>query len=104
MSAAPYSIVLYGHGPAWIEGRPTREQPLWDDHAAFIDQVQADDQIVLAGPFADWSGALQVMRGDPDSVRALCANDPWVVAGVFSEPDVRPFLIWVNEPAAPGAS
>ena len=32
-------LVFRGPGPAWVAGTPTREQPLWDEHAAFMDRL-----------------------------------------------------------------
>ena len=32
-------LVFRGPGPSWVPGRPTREQPLWDEHAAFMDRL-----------------------------------------------------------------
>jgi uncharacterized protein YciI len=51
---------------------------------------------MLAGPFTDWTGALQILRGDAVTVQALLATDPWVVRGVFTAPRVRPWAIWVD--------
>jgi len=59
----PFCVALFDRGPAWVDGRTSREQPYWDEHAAFVDGL-ADGRIVLAGPFADWTGALLIVRGD----------------------------------------
>jgi hypothetical protein len=31
--------VFRSPGPAWVAGTPTREQPLWNEHAMFIDNL-----------------------------------------------------------------
>jgi hypothetical protein len=36
----------------------TREQPLWDEHAAFIDQLVDDGFILMGGPLVDEGGSL----------------------------------------------
>jgi uncharacterized protein YciI len=95
--APPLCVALFDRGPAWVAGRPTREQPYWDEHAAFIDGLTAEDRIMLAGPFADWTGALQILRGEVSTVEQFLAADPWIVKGVFAPPRVRPWLIWVDE-------
>lgn len=52
--------------------------------------------LLLAGPFADWTGALLVLEGDPEPIERRLAGDPFVMHGVFSPPVVRPWLIWVD--------
>ncbi len=103
MSETPqHCVVISGRGPAWVEGRSTREQPWWDEHAVFIDGLAAEGRIVLAGPFADWTGALSILRGGREAVEHLLAKDPFVVHGVFAAPVVRPWLIWVDGQASAG--
>ncbi len=48
-------LVFRNPGPAWLPGLPTRQQPLWDEHAVFIDRLFDRGRIVLAGPYADCS-------------------------------------------------
>jgi uncharacterized protein YciI len=92
-----HTVVHLRPGPAWVPGRQTREQPLWDEHAAFIDGLHDRGLLLVAGPYADGNGALQIFAaGDTEAVRDVVAQDPWVVNGVFAEPDVRPWLIWVG--------
>jgi uncharacterized protein YciI len=95
-NASPLCVAIMEPGPAWVGGRATREQPFWDEHAAFIDGLAAEGRVMLAGPFTDWTGALQILRGDAVTMQALLATDPWVVRGVFSTPRVRPWAIWVD--------
>ena len=92
----PLSIAIFERGPAWIDGRTSREQPWWDEHAVFIDALSGDGRLVLAGPFRDWSGAVVVVRGDVGDAERLFADDPFVVHGVFGAPTVRPWMIWVD--------
>src|SRR6478752_6490198 len=101
MAAAPeHCVVVHARGPRFVDGRTNREQPGWDAHAAFIDALTEEGRVVLAGPFADWSGALLVVRGTPEEVRDLFADDPFVRGGIFTPPDVRPWLIWVDQRSA----
>src|SRR5436309_4940594 len=92
----PLCVAIFGRGPSWVDGRTTREQPWWDEHAAFVDALSADGRIVLAGPFADWSGALLILRADAATAERLFADDPFVVHGVFGPVRVRPWLVWVD--------
>src|SRR5262245_24626727 len=71
-------------GPSWVPDVPTRQQPLWDEHAAFMDDLFARGHVVLAGPYADFSGALVILAAD-DAVHAaaLLRGDPWETAGIL---------------------
>ena len=102
MDAGPFSIVQFDPGPRYEQGRSPREQPFWDEHAAFIDDLAARGRIVLAGPFADWTGAMLIVRGDVPEVTATFVTDPFVMEGVFALPRVRPWLLWVDERVASG--
>ena len=66
-------------GAEWEQGADTREQPLWDEHAAFMDGLFERGLIRLAGPILDGKGeALTVMEGDSEAgLRELLATDPW---------------------------
>jgi hypothetical protein len=55
-------LVFRNPGPSWVPGRGTREQPLWDEHAVFIDRLFEEGRILLAGPYADSSRALLVVQ------------------------------------------
>jgi uncharacterized protein YciI len=67
-------------GERWIRGRGPREQPLWDEHAEFMDALFDAGAIVLAGPLVDGSGAVIVMdASDEEEARRLLAGDPWIV-------------------------
>jgi len=32
-------LTYFSPGPAWREGKTSREQPYWTEHAAFMDQI-----------------------------------------------------------------
>ena len=66
-------------GDEWERGVDTREQPLWDEHAAFMDDLFERGLVRLAGPIVDAGGeALSVMEGESEAaLRELLAADPW---------------------------
>jgi hypothetical protein len=51
-------------GPWWDPAKPVREQAYWDEHARFVDAMFDAGDVVLAGPFADGSGALVILRAE----------------------------------------
>jgi hypothetical protein len=80
LTVARTFIVERPAGSAWVSGRDAREQPLWDEHAAFMDALFEEGAVVLGGPLSDGSGAVLVMEaGDEEEVRRLLADDPWIV-------------------------
>src|SRR5262245_20320901 len=101
-------------GPSWVPGVPTRQQPLWEAHAAFMDDLFARGLVVLAGPYADASRALVIMVAeDAAQVSALFRGDPWEEAGILVPDQVIEWVIYLDsrkpadtgpEPAGLGAA
>jgi uncharacterized protein YciI len=94
--AGSWTVVHNRPGPRWVAGKGPREQPLWDEHAAFIDALAERGHLALGGPYEDWSGSLLVFTLPVSETRATMQNDPWVVEGVLAEPEARPWLVWVD--------
>ena len=84
-------------GPAWVKGIPTREQPLWDEHAAFMDRLFEEGRIVLAGPYGDEGRALVVMNlRNAAEADDLFREDPWVKAGILVSEDIVRWTIFLD--------
>src|SRR5258708_3051810 len=92
------TLVLFGAGPAWVKGRGSRQQLYWDEHAAFIDGLTERGLLVAGGPFADESGALNILAGRPDElgVATLYAADPFIVHGIFVLERVVEWVVFVD--------
>src|SRR5262249_10129128 len=89
-------------GPSWVPGVPTRQQPLWDEHAAFMDDLFARGHVVLAGPYADWSRALVILdAGDAAEAVALLRGDPWAKAGIRVAGEIIGGVVFLD-PRKPG--
>ena len=96
-------LVRFRAGPTWTSG-PPEEQPGWDEHAAFVDELIARGTFVMGGPFADNSGSVNVLENIGEgAARELLASDPFVVNGVFELEDVRSWNVYVDE-LTPGTS
>jgi uncharacterized protein YciI len=91
-------MVRWRAGPKWTSGTP-QDQPGWEEHAEFIDELIADGTFVMGGPFADNSGSLTLLENvDVEQARALMLRDPsFVENGVFELQDVRAWNIFVDE-------
>lgn len=87
-------------GASWDHARGIREQPHWDEHAAFMDGLVEQGVVILGGPVgSDDPGDVALMAveaGDEDAVRAAFARDPWMVHGIFRLSDVRRWTIWLD--------
>ncbi len=90
-------LVRFRAGPTWSSGRP-EDQPGWDEHAAFVDELVARGMMVMGGPFADSSGSLIVLENVGErEARDLVARDPFLANGVFELEEVRAWNVYVDE-------
>ncbi len=80
-----------------VLGKPSQEQPLWNEHAAFMNNLDDQGYVYLAGPFADGSGALLILNiEDEASALALMQNDPWALNDIQSPESVKEWLILMD--------
>jgi uncharacterized protein YciI len=90
-------LVFRNPGPSWVPGRTTREQPLWDEHAEFIDRLFEQGRILLAGPYADCSRALLVVRArDAQEAGDLFRDDPWAGSGILVPSEVIELTVFLD--------
>ena len=90
-------LVFRGPGPAWVPGTPTREQPLWDEHAVFMDRMFDEGRVVLGGPYADYSRNLVILKGrDVGEISDLFLRDPWTKAGILGKAEVIEWTIFLD--------
>ena len=89
-------VVRFAAGPAWKSGAP-EEQPGWDDHARFVDELVERGTMVMGGPFADHSGSLIVLENIGEAeAEGLVAEDPFVLNGVFVLEEARAWNVYVD--------
>jgi uncharacterized protein YciI len=100
MGRAPRTVrvlVRWKAGPTWTSGA-VDEQPGWDEHAAYIDDLIERGIFVMGGPLADQSGSLSVLENVTEQeALGLIAEDPFVANGVFELEEVRAWNIFVDE-------
>jgi uncharacterized protein YciI len=103
---AGYFLVDRAKGPAWDHSRPRREQPGWDEHAAFMDALAEEGFVVLGGPVGEGDGdnALLVVHAENEAeVRARLADDPWSEEVLRTE-SIRPWAVLLrSSDGLPGA-
>ena len=91
-------LAISSAGPNRDSSKDTREQPFWDDHAKFIDQLVDDGLILMGGPLVDGGGALLVFNAeDENEVREKLKDDPWTTHGVLKLESVKRWEIFVDQ-------
>ena len=76
--------VLRQRGAGWDGSRSLEEQPEWREHAAFMDGLEAEGIVLLAGPLQDTGDALLIVRArDEQELHARLAEDPWTRSGLL---------------------
>jgi uncharacterized protein YciI len=79
----------------------TREQPVWDEHAAFIDQLVEEDFIFMGGPLVDEAdmpeGALLIVNAaNENEVREKLKGDPWFTHGILKLESIKRWQIFID--------
>ena len=96
-------IVTSTAGSNRDRSKGTREQPYWDEHAAFVDHLVEDGFVVLGGPLPDEGGAVLVVRADSEAeVRHRLGRDPWYLHGILVPQSVRRWDIFIDRWVATG--
>ena len=93
-----YFLVRLVNGPGFDPSRARREQELWDEHAAFMDELLDEGVVVLGGPIGDVDTEdvlLVVNVADEAEIRARLAPDPWA-NGILQIESVRPWTVWLR--------
>ncbi len=93
-------LILSTAGPNRDLTRGTREQSLWDEHAAFIDGLVETGFIMMGGPLEDEGGAVLVVRADDENdVRETMKHDPWYTGGILKLTSIKRWTIFIDERA-----
>ena len=98
--ATVYFAVTRERGPAWDAGRPMRDQPGWDEHAAFMDALAEEGFVVLGGPLGDGEREfLHIVAAESEeAIRARLAADPWTGTDQLRTARIAPWEILLGEP------
>ena len=91
-------VAISSAGPNRDPTRGTREQPFWDEHANFIDQLVEEGFILMGGPLVDEGGALLILNAeDENEVREKLKNDPWFKQGILKLESLKRWQIFIDE-------
>lgn len=94
-------VVVSSVGPNRDRSKGVREQPFWDEHAAFIDRLVDDGFILMGGPLLCRDGLPQgalliVNAQDEDEVTGKLKDDPWFERGILKLESVRQWDIFID--------
>jgi uncharacterized protein YciI len=94
-------VVISSAGPNRDVSKGTREQPFWDEHAAFIDRLVDEGFILMGGPLVNEAGmphgALLIVKAEDESdVREKLKNDPWFMRGILKLESVKRWEIFID--------
>lgn len=68
-------------------------------HRAYLSKLIESNQLVVAGPFLDDSGALIVYEAEsPEAAESLIKADPFFAAGVFQTWELKPWKTVFGNP------
>jgi uncharacterized protein len=91
-------IAISSAGPNRDPSKGTREQPFWDEHAAFIDELVEKGFISMGGPLVDEGGSLLIINAkDENEVREKLRNDPWAEHGILKLESVKRWQIFIDK-------
>jgi PhnB protein len=90
-------LVFRNPGPSWVKNLPSRQQPLWDEHAVFMDRLFEEGRIVLGGPYADSRRVLLVVEArNADEASELFRDDPWARSDILVHSEVIEWTLFLD--------
>jgi uncharacterized protein YciI len=91
-------LAISSAGPNRDFSKGTREQPLWDEHATFIDHLVKNGFILMGGPLVDEGGSLLILNAkDESEVRKKLKDDPWGKHGILKLESVKRWEIFIDQ-------
>ena len=80
-------------GAGFIDSITTEEAETMEHHFAYLQGLQAENRLILAGPCLDGAFGVVILRApSEEGARVLMANDPAVRAGIM-QPELHRFRI-----------
>lgn len=78
-------MVLRRYGPPYRAGKPLEEQPEWQPHRVFMNDLEARGFVRLAGPLGGGNDVLLVFRANnAEEIDKILIGDPWTSSGVLT--------------------
>jgi len=95
-----YVVVINEAGPAWDDKHSMREQKGWNEHAVFMDALEAEGVVILGGPLKNYSkhrALLVVSASNEQVLKHRLAEDPWMRTGILRTIEFYPWEILLGK-------
>ena len=97
MPRAELFVVRLERGGPWDWSKDMREQVGWDEHARFMDELEASGFIVLGGPLENGRETLHIVSApSEDVVRERFAEDPWAPSGMLRPKSIERWTVLLD--------
>lgn len=78
-------LISLAKGPNWRKDAAFHNQPFMPEHAVYVQQAFDQGDVIMAGPFMDFSGGAIVLdAATKEEAIAFAENDPTVKNGMFT--------------------
>ena len=68
-----------------------------DDHVAYLKELENTGKLVVAGPFADRTAGIIVLRAEDEAAaQALVDGDPYTQLGVTKNRELREWIVAIG--------
>ncbi|SRR5579864_1672048 len=85
----------------WERTRPMEEQPDWDEHAAFMHELNDEGFLALVGPLDSGPKVLLIVSAnDEQEINARLDEDPWTRTGLLVTDSIVRWDVRIGDPAA----
>ena len=93
----PLFAVIRRRGAGWKATLSLEGQDDWEGHASFMDALEAEGFVVLAGPLESTSEALIVVRAESvQEVETRLTADPWTKTGMLETTKIAEWTIRIG--------
>jgi uncharacterized protein YciI len=97
MQAKNIFVMVSSAGANRDLSKGSREQPFWDEHAAFIDNLDAEGFILMGGPLVDEGGAILIVHAaNEHEIREKVKNDPWYGNDILKLQSIKRWEIFID--------
>jgi hypothetical protein len=87
-----FHVVLRQAGPEFDPALPLEEQSGWPEHAAFMDSLVEDGNLVFGGTLPNGRTAHAMEASSEEELRRIWARDPWYTSHLVLE-ELEPWTI-----------
>jgi len=94
--------VIRTRGPRWNDSQPMEGQEDWRPHADFMNALEAEGFMLLAGPLVGTRDVLLIVRAeDEQEVKKRLAADCWTVKDLLRTRQISPWWLRLGSLGAP---